>query len=348
MWDSDCSEWNSEYIGPGIDISGELARAMRREGLKVIMSMHHSYSWRYYEHAYDFDAGDPRYAGLYCEPHKAGDPVSEEFLKLWFLKIREVVDKYSPDVLYFDWGLGLLIPEKERKEMLAYCYNKAAERDQDFVFVYKYEDLPTGAGLLDHESRYPGEKTDFFWMTDLSITAWFPCKTAPYIEDHKIIHMLADIASKNGCLLLNVPPDHDGRLNERARRILKETGNWLEINGEAIYNTRPWKTFGEGPTMPDLLSKEVRYRDVDYTSSDIRFTRSKDGNTVYAIVLGWPNTDKVSIESLKEVSNNINQISLLGYTGEIKWKKTKKAVVIELPDTAPRNHAIALKINLEN
>lgn len=321
-------------------------KAIRKKGMIFVLSMHHSY-WNYYLDAYKYDAKDPKYSGLYAEPHEAGTPPSRQFIDYWYSTTTEVIDKYAPDIIYFD-GPGLNdIPTIDKTRMIAHYYNKANERNQDVVLVYKKEFFPEGSGLKDYESKYPGSTTDHFWITDLSITNWFPCKTASYITGQLAIHSLIDIVSKNGCLMLNVPPDHDGRINDRAKKILTEIGDWLEINGEAIYYTRPWKIFGEGPTKPDLLLKKVRYRDVKYTKEDIRFTRSKDGKSIYAIILGWPQSGQVSIEALNEESKNIKSLSMLGHEGMLDWEETENGIRIKLPYDNPCKHAYTIKIVLK-
>ena len=125
MWDSEHTEWDAADIGPKRDITGELARAVKNQGMKFITSFHHAYNWKYYETSYEgnYDTKDPRYAGkdgLYPEPHEPGAPESEEFLKDWEAKVREVIDKYEPDFLWFDMGWGESTFEEYKKSLLAY------------------------------------------------------------------------------------------------------------------------------------------------------------------------------------------------------------------------------------
>ena len=125
MWNSKCSEWDCVDKGPKRDISGELKKAIQAQGMKFVMTLHHAGAWNYYTEAYKYDAADPKYVGLYTEPHKFRAPATEKFLDLWFTKVKEVVDGYSPDLLWFDACMGGVVPLEHRQKMAAYCYNKA-------------------------------------------------------------------------------------------------------------------------------------------------------------------------------------------------------------------------------
>ena len=147
--------------------------------------------------------------------------------------------------------------------------------------------------------------------------------------------MLADIVSKNGNLLLNIPVRADGSIDDQEEKILNEIGDWLHINGEAIYATRPWKTYGEGGEMAGTERK--------YSPKDIRFTRAKDGSTLYAIVLGEP-MEPVRITSL--AAERITSVSLLGSDAKVDWKQNPDALVIQIPHAWPCKHAVVYKIKV--
>ena len=163
--------------------------------------------------------------------------------------------------------------------------------------------------------------------------------------------MLADIVSKNGNLMLSVPLRGDGQPDELEIEIVKEIGAWLKVNGEAIYATRPWKIYGEGPsTQVSEKGEHDGQKDVSgkpFTSEDIRFTRSKDGNTLYAIVLEIPTDGKVAIKSLRSASahwpGQIGTVELIG-GGKLKFTRDAEGLHVSLPKSYDGRIALALKI----
>ena len=349
MWDSKATRWNSAQMGPKRDITGELAKAIRKEGMKCFVSMHHSFTWNYYYAAYKYDAKDPQYADLYGTPHKPGDRPDKAFMTAWHAKIREVVDQYSPEILYFDWGLGML-PEKDRLKMVAYCYNQAIAKNRDFTIAYKRKDLAVGAGLIDHEVHYPMKKTKHFWLTDTSLSNWYRNKNSKWIGAGVMVDRLIDVVSKNGALVLNVPPDHTGRIPDEAQKILRDIGGWLTINGEAIYNTRPWTIYGYGPYAKMSMKKATAVNWMGktvspFTRDDVRFTCSKNQKVIYALVLGKPENREIIIQQLDSVKDHIGSVSLLGHSKPLQWKMTPNGLKVTLPEAFSFQYALALKIS---
>ena len=186
---------------------------------------------------------DPKLRLLY------GNIPRDRFLELWKGKLFEVIDNYQPDLIWFDSWLNE-IPEGDQEEFLAYYFNKADEWGKEVVVTFKQQDLPLEIGVEDFEKGRADRPTEHAWLTDDTINRGSWC----YTEDLKIkstrevLHVLIDIVAKNGQLLLNVLPKADGTIPENQKDVLLGIGRWLGKNGEAIYGTRPWRVFGEGPT----------------------------------------------------------------------------------------------------
>ncbi len=303
LWDSRLTPWNAARMGPKRDVVGELEKALRRRGMKFIATFHHQWLWAWYPtEDKSVDASNPAYAGLYGPPVPASafegnlyPRPGRQFCGRWEAKIKEVIDKYQPDLLWFDARM-FIIDESYRRDFLAYYYNRAQTWGREVVVTYKDNDLFRGAGIVDLERGRMAKVTDYPWLTDDSIdwNSW------GYVEDHRykstgrLIGELVDIVSKNGCLLLNVPPKSNGEIPAEVQQRLLAMGKWLNLNGEAIYGTRPWTVFGEGPTKVNEghFGEE---KTGDFTAQDIRFTTK--GTTLYAICLGWPG-EKLVVKSL--------------------------------------------------
>ena len=355
MWNSKVNKWNAAQMGPRRDIVGEMEKAVRKRGLKFIATLHHQWLWAWYP-TFDpnVDASNPQYAGLYGPPvskqawdYTAKDELipNAEFCRQWEAKVREVIDGYRPDLLWFDSRLEN-IGEEYRKDFLAYYYNSAQKWGRDVVVTYKNKGLEPGAGIVDLERGRMSKGVPYKWLNDDAIS-W---KSWSYIEDDsfksplRLVQELVDIVSKNGNLLLDIGPKADGTIPQAVRDRLLEVGKWLAINGEAIYGTRPWTTFGEGPTeVPEGHFSESKIK--DFTADDIRFTRK--GDMLYAIVMGWP-AGLVTIHSLADGTPlpfaRIGRIELLGSKGTLKWSRDGAGLKVQMPAEKPCDYAFALKI----
>ncbi|MHC4204702.1 MAG: alpha-L-fucosidase [Planctomycetota bacterium] len=352
MWDSKYTEWDSMDQKPGRDFTAELEKAIRKRGMKFIATFHHAFAWRYFEPSYKFDGADPKYGGLYCQAHEPGADPTPEFLDQWLGKVNEVVEKYEPDMTWFDFGLGNekrnCITEEYRLRMFADYYNWALRNNRQVGVAHKHHDIHEHTGILDFERGREDRLTPYPWLTDTSVGPWFHQKSHPFKTTNDLVDVLVDIVSKNGCMLLNVGPAADGTIPQEAQKLLLEIGAWLEVNGEAIYETRPCKVFGEGPTRNTGGGFSER-KDKPYTSEDIRFTQSKDGKTLYVIALDWPE-EKLTIESLKIVNTRSSaRIRLLGHKGDISYNiNNEKKLVIRIPGLSPAarpcEHAFAFKL----
>lgn len=358
MYDSDLSEWTAVKMGPHRDVIGLLAVAMRKQGLRFGVSSHRA------EHDWFFDGGrhidsdvnDPRYAGLYgpAQDHLTtnGDDqnlaadwtyVSQAWLDDWLARTTELVDKYHPDLIYFDWWIGHPTFRNTLPKLLAYYYNQGARRD-GVVVNYKLGDFPEGAGTLDIERGQLAGIQMRHWQTDTSVSdkSWGYVAGDTYKSPTTLIHLLADVVSKNGNLMLNIGPRADGTIPEAERDILLTIGRWLKVNGEAIYGTRPWRQYGEGPTevvagtFQDTKTKP-------YTAMDFRFT-AKPG-LLYAIELGWPSSGEAVIHAIRP-TDRVGSVELLGHADTLQAHQQADGLHVRLPTKPSGEGAYVLRIAL--
>jgi len=300
MWDTEYSKWNAAKMGPKRDVVGELEKAIKKRDMKFVTAFHHAANWFFFP-VLDkrYDTGDRQNSGLYGQPHKKGAMRNQAFIDEWYGKIIEVIDKYSPDFIWFDFALDS-IPEGYVKDFLAYYYNDAEARGKEVVVTYKDNDLVPATAVRDLELGQEPKITYHEWITDSTVDdrgAWGYANDLVFKTPDRVIDNLIDRVSKNGYLLLNVGPKPDGTIPEPARDLLLEMGAWLEVNGEGIYGTSPWIIAGEGPTNLGQIQRQgFNESDVVYTGRDIRFTVK--GDTIYASFLSWPG-DKAVITTLR-------------------------------------------------
>ncbi len=352
MWDSEWTPWNAKDMGPRRDIAGELERAIRKRGLKFIMSFHTARNslwlkngnWTgHYEYVKkDFPAllEDPQRAILY------GYMPREQFLKMWKGKLCEVIDKYQPDIMWFDAWLDE-IPEQYQKEYLAYYFNQGAAWGKEVVVTTK-QDIRREVAVDDYEKGRTDRLTDFVWLTDDTISkgSWCYTQDLQIKSTREVLHVLIDIVSKNGQLLLNISPKADGTIPENQRQVLLGMGAWLARFGEAIYGTRPWLTYGEGPTQMEKGGHFVKMKG-EYGPRDIRYTRK--GSTIYAITLGWPGANtEVVLTSLApgrlRGDLQVTGVSLLGSNQDVKYERRETGLVLTTPAEKPDDIAVVFKI----
>ncbi len=261
---------------------------------------------------------------------------SQEFLEDWLLRTCEIVDRYRPRVIYFDWWIQHSAVKPYLKKFAAYYYNRAEEWGQEVVINYKHDAFMFGCAVVDIERGKFADAKPYFWQTDTSVArnSWCYTPDNDYKTANELICDLVDIVSKNGCMLLNIGPKADGTIPEQDKSILLEIGQWLKVNGEAIYDTSIWRVSGEGPTE----IQEGQFTDgntQEYTSKDIRFTIK--GSYIYATVLKYPEDGIVKIHALanKDASSLpyfhgiIRDISILGFNEVPVWKRKDDALVIE-------------------
>ncbi|MFN3668209.1 MAG: alpha-L-fucosidase [Brevundimonas sp.] len=363
LWNSRLNRWNSVAMGPKRDIVGEWRTAARSRGLRFGVSEHlgASHNWWHPSHAYDqfwpkfgvpYDGANPAFSDLYHPPHDEpyrGDAVSwytrdPAFHRLWFDRIRDLLESYQPDLLYTDGG----IPFGEvGRSLVAHMYNSSIARHGRLEAVYNSKDLGSGefyreAGVQDVERGVMSGINDLPWQTDTSNGDWFYADDYAYKTGPDVIRMLADIVSKNGNLLLNVVLYPDGSLPPESQALLADLTAWMAVNSEAIHQTRPWRLFGEGPTE---TAAGAFQENATYSADDIRFT-TRDGS-LYAITLGEPR-GRVAIRALGRDAGHegrpVRQVHLLGQPRALDFQQTGAALVVQLPERLPSRHASALKI----
>jgi len=349
MYDSSLTDWGAAKMGPKRDIVGELAVAVRKQGLHFGASTHRAEHWWFFNGGmtFDSDVKDPRYAGLYGPAQPDKTQPDNAYLDDWLARTSEIVEKYQPEVLWFDWWIEQPVFQPYLQRFAAYYYNRGAEWTRGAAINYKLKTFPERAAVLDIERGQLDTLRPLFWQTDTSVSE----KSWGYIENDKfrtpdsLVDELVDIVSKNGCLLLNVGPRPDGTIPEEVQKILLEIGRWLGVNGEAIYGTRPWKVDGEGPTKVVGGS----FKDTEgkpFTGEDIRFTAK--GDTLYAIALAWPENGKLTLKSLATGSpltkQEIKTVQLLGAKAKLKWTRNADGLTVELPTQKPGDYAYAFKI----
>lgn len=348
MWDSKATRWNSMNYG-GIDPSAELKKEIESKGMKFMASFHHAFTWQYFATAHAYGGVSKKDYDLYTNPHELNSETpDEQFYKDWWAKLKEYIDVYQPDLIWFDWWLENMT-EESRLKFLAYYYNKGLEWKKDVAVCYKESTFNEDVAVKDYERGRPNQPKKNVWLTDTSPGTWFYRPSAKFKTPNELIDILIDIVAKNGNMLLNVPPNPDGSIPPEMVNLLTEMGGWLSINGEAIYGTRPWTIFGEGPTRLPEGGHKIEKIKIAYKNSDMRFTKKSD-KEFFTIVMDTPDNETV-IKSLSTqigvLNSKIVSIQLLGSNEKIDWERNEKGLIIKTPEVLPTKYAHAYKITLE-
>ena len=346
MYNSELSEWNAGKMGPERDVLGELSREFQRQGLVNGASSHRVEHWFFMGHGKEFDSdikeplkrGDfywpsmpePDHHDLFSEPAP-----TQESLNDWLCRCCEIVDKYRPKLIYFDWWIQHSAVKPYLKKFAAYYYNRAEEWGEGVVINYKHDAFMFGSAVVDMERGQFADVKPYIWQTDTSVAknSWCYTEGNDYKTSAQIIRDLADIVSKNGRLLLNIGPKADGTIPEEDKTILLEIGEWLRVNGEAIYGTGLWRKPAEGPTR----IVEGQFADSEakqYTREDIRFTVK--GSNLYAICLNMQGEDSVCIKSLADADASkapnfhgiIKRVEALGCERAPEWVRDGEGLKI--------------------
>jgi len=388
-FDSTYQPWNSVAIGPKKDLVGGWMKATRAAGLKFAITSHGDRAWSWYQDAQKGDPSGPLAGveydgqmtkeqgkglwwegldpqdlyGQYHEPAKytwaqsENPPLPKGFTEKFFNRTIDLINKYQPDLLYFDDTVLPIYPHTDiGLRIAAYLYNTNMARNGG-----KLEAVLTGKQLnadqrkalvLDRERGVSEAQETLPWQTDTCIGNWHYDRSVydrhRYKTPLQVVQMLIDIVSKNGNLMLNIPVRGNGTIDDDELKVVQALATWIEPNGEGIYATRPFEVYGEGPstTTPAARGQFGGARDVRaYTAEDIRFTKKDE--TVYAFMMAWPDSGQVSIKTLAQgssyYSGQIGKVELLG-SGPVKFTRDESGLAVSLPEKKPNDFAYALKI----
>ena len=363
MYRSAISHWNAFEMGPRRDVLGELSAACRSKGLVMGASSHRIEHWFFLGHGREFDSdiheplvrGDfywpsmpePKWHDIYGQPAP-----SREYMEDWLIRTCELIDRYHPSIIYFDWWIEHSAAKPWIRKLAAYYYNQAAARGEEVVINYKHDAFLFGAAVPDVERGQFNEIKPFIWQTDTSVArnSWGYTEGNDYKSAEELIWNLVDVVSKNGNFLLNIGPKADGTIPEEDARLLQEIGAWLDVNGEAIYGSRPWRMFGEGPTqlVEGQFSDDVA---PNFTDRDFRFTMK--GDALYVIAMKCSDRGEYCVRALGELDASrqanfhgiIRHVRLLGVDAELPWTRDEAGLHLHCP--ARSATPLVFKITLE-
>ena len=359
MYDSGLSDWTVVKMGPHRDTTGDLAKAVRAAGLHFGLSSHrveHNF-FLGVGRAITSDVNDPQYAAFYGPAHTWVspwlDPLANDFTYVssawaddWLARSAELTDKYHPDIIFFDWWIGQASIRPNLTRFAAFYYNRSLKYgDHVGVITYKDYAMQSHAAVLDLERGQLGDIRPIPWQTDTSVSnkSWGYIENDTFKSPEFVVHQLIDIVSKNGNLLLNIGPRSDGTIPDPVQQVLLDVGVWLSLNGEAIYGTRPWKVYGEGPTKVAAGSFHDT-QTTNYTPEDFRFTTK--GTELYAIGLAWPTNGEAVIHTLAPAvgSESVQSVALLGSDAKPRFEQRADGLHVQLTGQAPSKYAYALRV----
>lgn len=382
-WNSRHQPWNAVNIGPHRDVVGTWAAAARNQGLRFGVTVHQARNWWWFQTSHGADKNGPLagvpYDGdltaaegksqwwqgldpqrLYGPKHPLDALPDISYVKNFYDRTRDLIDQHDPDLLYFDDTLFPL--GWAGMNIGSYFYNhNLLTHDGKMEGVINIKHVPdrlAKAVVADYERALTGQMMPYPWQSETCIGQWHynralyeePGEFGGYLNPRDIVHWLIDTVSKNGIFILNIPGRPDGTIDAKEIAILDQIAAWMRVNGEAIYATRPWKVFGEGPDT--VRSAPFKGTGVSALGvKDIRFTRNKSNTVVYALVLGWP-AEEFAVRSLGSANSispgKVAHVDLLGTDKKLKWVQTPEELRVKLPkDYRPEtDFASAFKISL--
>jgi alpha-L-fucosidase len=346
LWNSTTNVYNAAVMGPRRDLIADLGAAVRKQGLKFGVSDHSIEHFTFIQEAAapSNDLRDPAWAAFYAVRDRQNPGAVEHFLSSWLTKQYELIDKYQPDILWYDNGVNSRVLDPIKLRVAQHYYNRALEWKKEVSISSKGHgaDAAFLAGTLtDYErmGRAPTGLTDFVWQVDEPVLYRFGYtenNPSPIARAGGVIANLVNNVSRNGGLLLNISPRADGTIPDDQQSLLRAIGAWLTINGEAMYFTRPWTTWGEGAAKLE--------RGQAWSANDIRFTTR--GDTLYALFMAWPSGEAVirSLASGAPVKGDVNRVTLLGDNRALAYSRDSLGLHIAFPPQHATDPVYALRI----
>jgi len=360
-WNSTHHPWNAVEVGPQKDIVQLWKDAALAQGLPFGFSEHMGATFSWYTPTKRTDKAGP-YAGV---PYDGSEPANEALYlpnqgakdiregewytsnpwwhERWYTYVKELIDLYHPDLLYSDGGVPF---GQYGLNVIAHLYNTSAKLHggvNQAVYNQKDKNVDVlSVGVFDIERSQRPDIFPYVWQTDTSIGDWFYNVRDVYKTPKQVAEILVDIVSKNGNLLLNIPQRPDGTLDDECIYLLERTADWIKVNGEGIYGTRPWTVAGEGPSS--VIIEGFREEAVPWTIEDFRFTTK--GNVVYAFQMKWPEGGKTVVRSLAQgQAGTVAEVTMLG-AGPVKFEQTARGLAVDLPKQKPCEYAQCLRVTL--
>ncbi|SOD91490.1 alpha-L-fucosidase [Streptomyces sp. Ag109_G2-15] len=350
MYDSALNPWNAVAMGPQRDVVGELAAAVQAQSMAFGLSTHRAEHWWFLNGGMGFesDVRAGRHADLYGPAQPQELPPSPQYLEDWLARTAELVERYQPQLLYFDWWIHQPAFKPYLPKLAAYYYNKAASWQRGPVLAYKHDAFAPGTAVYDVERGASATLRPDPWQADTAVsrTSWGHVEGHDYKSGADLLAFLVDVVSKNGCLLLNVGPKADGSIPEAEVELLREIGAWLAVNGEAIYASRPWVVYGEGPARV----KEGQFTENDqpgYGPADLRFTTRAEH--LYVTALGGAQDGRIHVRSLGRdltlYNQRIGAVHLLGHPDPLEFERGPHELTVRLPEGTPIPAMPVLKVS---
>jgi alpha-L-fucosidase len=366
LWDSAYNRYNAKLMGPKRDLIGDLAVAVRKQGIRFGIANHSMEHFNFVPVAADSDQNDPAWREFYHTADRS-DGERERFNQLWLAKNLELIDKYRPDLLWFDNGLNARALDPLKLHVAAYYYNRGVQWGKAVSLSTKGEGERAAyleGTIRDYERQgriHPREVKHFSWEVDDPIGSKFGyVKEIVYKPASLLVRRIVDTVSMGGVYMMNISPLPDGTIPPEQEERLLAIGAWLNVNGEAIYGTRAWTKYGEGP-YADAPAAPWRPPGPDdppgeaWSAQEIRFTTKDDA--LYAIVTDWPADGKVVIASLATGSKSlppgkIEKVEMLGDKRRLKflgneplaYTQDETGLHVTFPANKPCDHAYSLKI----